>query len=670
MFRRLWMSRRSSFLCFVLLIAAANFVAAQDPWAAPASYYSGVSGTGATLQAQLKAAMSSGHILRSYGDFRFSAAITDQDPNNASNVLLVYNRASVPATWDSGATWNREHVWPDSRQPGNASNGATGAIADPHALRPSNPGVNSSRSNNPFGFENNTGSYGNIGGGYWYPGDADRGDVSRTLFYMDTRWDSQGLSLTDAFPSGFQMGDLSSAIAWHYLDPPDEFERRRNHTIFSPSYNPNFYTNNRNAFIDHPEYVWSVYMNQQNNSQVTIGGGVPGASGGSTLDADFGPVIVGAAGPATQPVLLNKAGTNGTYFSVTATGDATSNLQGGYNAFRNGATDARTIQVGVDGGTSIAGPRSGTVTIDNLDVTNLGGAGVGANDANDVITVSMSVLDHARPSFSDASVVTSLAYDFGAVALGSAASASFDLFNLIGTAGYSAGLDLDAVAASGDSQAFFTTLAPLTNLAAGASSTFMVGLDTSVAGGFSVAYTLSLSDQDLSGATALGDLMITLQGVVGSGMLGDFNLDGDIDANDIDLLAANAGSSDPFYDLNGDSVVDFSPSPAGDLLTDSDVLVRQILGAEYGDANLDGMVDIDDLSALSGGFGTGSGWAAGDFNGSGAVDIDDLSTLSGSFGFNAAVPVFAAKSVPEPAALLLMAACSGLLGARRRRCGV
>ena len=218
----------------LLLIGVSNALA--DSWDAPLGYYSSATGTGATLKSQLTSIMSTGHIQRQYGDFRNSAAIHDQDPANPNNILLSYNRASVPATWDAGATWNREHVWPVSRQPGSASNSSRGNLGDPHALRPVNPSINSSRSNDPFGFDTTTGGYGSQGS-HWYPGDADKGDIARMLFYSDTRWSSLGLSLTDGFPDGNQMGDLASLVAWNYLDPPDEFERRRNHTIYSQAYN-------------------------------------------------------------------------------------------------------------------------------------------------------------------------------------------------------------------------------------------------------------------------------------------------------------------------------------------------------------------------------------------------------------------------------------------------
>ncbi len=310
---------------------------AAAQWDAPTGYYSTATGTGSTLKTQLTSAMSAGHIQRRYGDFRYSAAIHDQDPNNPSNILLVYNGASVDATWDSGSTWNREHVWPQSRQPGSASNSTTGNLGDPHALRPANPGINSSRSNKPFGFSDTFGQYRSLGE-YWFPGDTDKGDIARSLFYSDTRWTSLGISLTDDFPDGNQMGDLSSLIAWHYLDPPDEFERRRNHTIYSSAHNPHYYTNNRNAFIDRPEFVWSVYVDQQNDSTITIDGGVQHGDGESSLDLNFGSVIVDSGFSAHQLVTLDKNGLDGTYYSVQVFEDAVSDVNGSYNSFRTDAT--------------------------------------------------------------------------------------------------------------------------------------------------------------------------------------------------------------------------------------------------------------------------------------------------------------------------------------------
>ena len=80
-------------------------------------------------------------------------------------------------------------------------------------------------------------------------------------------------------------------------------------------------------------------------------------------------MLVGGAVPAAQRLTLNKAGHNGTYFEVTTSGAATSSLTGRFNAFRTNQTDSKSINVGLSTTTATAGLRSGTVTIDNLDIT-------------------------------------------------------------------------------------------------------------------------------------------------------------------------------------------------------------------------------------------------------------------------------------------------------------
>ena len=182
-------------LAAILPLVMSSAVWGVDPWAPPASYYNSATGTGSTLKSQLYNIMKTGQIQRTYGDFRYSAAIHDQDPSNPSHILLVYDRTSVSSAWDAGSTWNREHVWPQSLQPGSVNNSSTGNLGDPHALRPANPGTNSSRSNDPYGFATTTGNNRGLGGGVYYPGDEDRGDIARQLFYSDTRWGPElGLS--------------------------------------------------------------------------------------------------------------------------------------------------------------------------------------------------------------------------------------------------------------------------------------------------------------------------------------------------------------------------------------------------------------------------------------------------------------------------------------------
>jgi hypothetical protein len=98
----------------------------------------------------------------------------------------------------------------------------------------------------------------------------------------------------------------------------------------------------------------------------------------------------------------------------------------------------------------------------------------------------------------------------------------------------------------------------------------------------------------------------------------------------------------------------------------------------YGDANLDGQVDVTDLGALATNWQTSSAWSGGDFNYDGFVDVSDLGMLATNWqagvgsplatgSFNAALETvgLAAASVPEPAAAMI--SLLGVCYLRRRR---
>lgn len=495
--------------------------AAAGPYAPPTTYYNAATGTGETLKSQLRTIVSSMTGVN-YGDARYSAIYTDGDPNASGNILLIYNRASVSSTWDSGGTWNREHIWPVSRlgvsDPGNST---TNLSSDQFNLRPANPSINSSRGNKPFGMDSTTGGFGHQGS-YYYPGDADAGDVARAQFYMATRYSQ--LTLTDGSPSGTQMGDLSSLLNYHYRDVPDEFEQHRNHAIYglagenSPAINNPYRQSNRNPYVDRPEFVWSVFVDQENDARLSIDGAVVDGNGGSLKTIDLGRGIVGAPAPVAASVIVNKAGVDGTYYQVSPAGSAVSSKEGRYNAFAMGTTGSASIDVGLNVNASAAGLYAGTVTIDNLDVTTQGGAGRGANDANDVVSLAYQVLDHAPPSFSNGGLASTFTYDFGVVPVGSAPSFNFNLSNLAAASGYTAGLDLDAILGTGDFSKFTTDLQTfdgLETLAAGSSREFVASFDTSSPGAFSASYQLRFSDENLPGAVDRGFLTLTLSGVVG-----------------------------------------------------------------------------------------------------------------------------------------------------------
>jgi len=101
-----------------------------------------------------------------------------------------------------------------------------------------------------------------------------------------------------------------------------------------------------------------------------------------------------------------------------------------------------------------------------------------------------------------------------------------------------------------------------------------------------------------------------------SALVGDFNLDNRVNADDIDLLMENLGSINLLFDLNDDMIVDSK---------DVDELVLNILDTQYGDANLDGVTDgVDFWIWQANRFQPGTGWATANFNGDTGTDVRDM----------------------------------------------
>jgi hypothetical protein len=97
-----------------------------------------------------------------------------------------------------------------------------------------------------------------------------------------------------------------------------------------------------------------------------------------------------------------------------------------------------------------------------------------------------------------------------------------------------------------------------------------------------------------------------------------------------------------------------------------------------GDANLDGIVNDDDVTIVGATYAPGvpnASWALGDFDYDGFVDDDDV-TLLGAFYDPSAATLFAAApagditAVPEPGTLMLLAVVAAIAAASftRRRC--
>ncbi len=227
----------------------------------PAGYYDGTENlSGDDLKAALHNIIDD-HVEFSYNDLRdFLLRETDEDPNNSNNVILLYTgRSQAKSTFGGGANdWNREHVWAKSH-------GDFGTYppcgTDAHHLRPTDASVNSSRGN--LDFDNGGNVHPEATGcrydsDSWEPRDEVKGDVARMLFYMAVRYEGDSgepdLEVVDevnTYPNP-EHGKLSALLEWHEQDPPDDFEMNRNEVIYS-------YQQNRNPFIDHPEFVAKIF---------------------------------------------------------------------------------------------------------------------------------------------------------------------------------------------------------------------------------------------------------------------------------------------------------------------------------------------------------------------------------------------------------------------------
>lgn len=229
--------------------------------AAVDAYYAAAEGkTGAALKTALHTIIKTQSKV-TYDGVWNALKVTDQDPANSNNVILVYSGRSQSKSTNGGGVndWNREHVWAKSH--GDFGT-ATGPGTDLHHLRPEDVTVNSTRGNKDFDkggspVSEASGSF--TDSDSFEPRNAVKGDVARMLLYMAVRYDSgdgfADLEMNDKVNNGSApaMGRLSVLKQWNLQDPPDAFEQRRNQVIYDT------YQHNRNPFIDHPEWVNSIW---------------------------------------------------------------------------------------------------------------------------------------------------------------------------------------------------------------------------------------------------------------------------------------------------------------------------------------------------------------------------------------------------------------------------
>ena len=258
--------------------------------------------TGIQLKAALATKITTTHTrtLDYTPDIWTASKITDENPSNSNEVLLIYgwtatgtsartrDKSLQQGSTGSAGRWNREHVYARSlATPAMPSTSNPGISTDAHNLRPSDSDRNSLRSNRKFasgsGDASGDSSISNGDGRQaWYPGDEWKGDVARIVMYMYLRYGDQCL------PTGVGIGDKSLTpddmidlfLKWNVEDPVSDLEKKRN-TYHENTAGNGSAQGNRNPFIDNPylatriwggdsaEDIWGIYTSSDTEAPTT-----------------------------------------------------------------------------------------------------------------------------------------------------------------------------------------------------------------------------------------------------------------------------------------------------------------------------------------------------------------------------------------------------------------
>ena len=247
----------------------------------PAGYYTTATGTGYTLKTNLYNIIK-GHTDRGYDGLYTTYLTSDRDYyyENDGTVLDMYSENPTgidPYTYSTsvssdkcgsysveGDCYNREHIIPQSVFNENAP-----MVSDAHSITPTDGKVNGLRSAFPHGIVasaskttlngSKLGSSGVSGysGTVFEPIDEFKGDIARMYFYFATRYENTVAGYSYDMFNGtsnqvFTPAFLSMLLTWHAQDPVNTREIARNNAIYARQ-------NNRNPFIDHPEYVQLIW---------------------------------------------------------------------------------------------------------------------------------------------------------------------------------------------------------------------------------------------------------------------------------------------------------------------------------------------------------------------------------------------------------------------------
>jgi endonuclease I len=266
------MKKNYSFLFLLFFTAAIAQI--------PSGYYSTATGTSYTLKTQLYNIIK-GHTDNGYGGLYtiYQTSDVDRFYENDGSILDMYSEkpnGTDPYNYATGTTqrcgnysaegdcYNREHIIPQS-----TFGSAAPMVSDAHFITPTDGKVNGQRSNYPHGTVA-TASWTSLNGskvgssavaGYsgivFEPIDEFKGDIARMYFYFATRYETTVSGYSYPMFNGtsnqvFTTDFLNLLLAWNAQDPVNQREIVRNDAIYATQ-------NNRNPYIDHPEYVQQVW---------------------------------------------------------------------------------------------------------------------------------------------------------------------------------------------------------------------------------------------------------------------------------------------------------------------------------------------------------------------------------------------------------------------------
>lgn len=256
----------------------------------------------------------------SYNTLRDAYVGVDRDLNKPGNIIGYYDGKTFAAIWDSGATWNREHTWPQSK-------GANKSIPmghDMQSVRPTNKSVNSSRGNTAYGDGSNYYDPDEVGinnadyrkenlGSY-------RGDAARVILYDYIVYGEAGgyknklynreAQLLNKLGTNGVFESIPVLIKWHMQDPPSLTEMVRNDGAQD-------YQGNRNPVIDYPELALQIFLNNSSINSYTVtlsSSATMWPAHQYTLSSGFIAYLTNADG--SHPTDVNVSGAQFTYDAV------------------------------------------------------------------------------------------------------------------------------------------------------------------------------------------------------------------------------------------------------------------------------------------------------------------------------------------------------------------